>query len=432
MTIIYFLLTIVILVGIHEFGHFLAARAFGVYVHEFSIGMGPILASRKKGETLYAVRWIPIGGYVRMAGEDRLEAGGAIPADRVLHNKPPYVRIVISLAGPLMNAVLSLVVILAMSLSMSLPILQVVGTVPGSPAEGRFQPGDRILAIGGTQIYTTTDLTRAIQRSGGEPLDFQIRRDRVEETVSVRPARTTDGAGYEVGISFWVKAETSEIVSLSAASPLYVAGVQRGDRIVWVGGEKIATRDELMTALEAAFQVSDAATISVARNGETVDITLRSGGRPVSDILANAQFGNLGVDYHRPGLRAGLALGLKDFATYATLLAKTLRDIAAGSPEARAAVAGPVGIAQVIGQSLAYGFAALVQILGFLSLNFAIINLIPFPGLDGSRVVFAIIEWIRRKPIPPQKEGLIHAIGFVVMLVLLIVITYRDIIRILG
>jgi regulator of sigma E protease len=104
----------------------------------------------------------------------------------------------------------------------------------------------------------------------------------------------------------------------------------------------------------------------------------------------------------------------------------------AGSQEARDAVAGPVGIADMIGQSLSYGFLAFLQILGFLSLNFAIINLIPFPGLDGSRVLFSLVEWVRGKPIPPQREGIIHAIGFVILLVLLVLVTYRDILRLLG
>ena len=436
MGIVLFLLTIIVLVGVHELGHFLAARAFGVYIHEFSIGMGPILASRKRGETLYAVRLIPIGGYVRMAGEDRLETGDAIPAARVLHNKPPYVRMLISLTGPMMNAILALVVILAVAWSVNLPILQIVDTVPGSAASGVFQSGDRLLAIAGKTIYTSSEITRAIQASNGQPIDFVIRRAGTEQTVTVQPRMADNGTGYLVGIEISTVAETNEITALSAASPLYVAGVEVGDRIGSVNGATTDTESQLVAALGAALQTNAPIALTILRNGVPIEITLRASGRTVDQVLQDVRFVDLGMDYHRTGFRTGLRLGLQDFATYATLLATTLRDLVAGSPEARAAVAGsvsgPVGIADMIGKSITYGFLAFVQILGFLSLNFAIINLIPFPGLDGSRVVFAIVEWIRGKPIPPQREGLIHAIGFVLILVLLVLVTYRDILRLLG
>jgi regulator of sigma E protease len=432
MTVLLFILTLIVLVGIHELGHFLAARAFGVYVHEFSIGMGPLVVSRKRGEILYALRLIPIGGYVRMAGEDRLETGDAIPAERVLHNKPAYVRILICLAGPVMNAVLALAIILAVSWTVNLPVLQVADTVPGAPAAGVLQAGDRLLVIADTTVYTTSDVSRAIDASNGQPLEIVIRRDGVEQKVTLQPRAAEDGSGYALGIYFSAIAETTEIVSVPAASPLYVAGVEAGDQIVSVNGEATTTRAQLLTALDRALEGNDTVTLAILRDGSRIDVSLRAGGRTVDQALKDVRFGNHGVEYHRPGFAAGLALGLRDFATYASLLARTLRDLVAGSQEARDAVSGPVGIADMIGRSLSYGLLAFLQILGFLSLNFAIINLIPFPGLDGSRVLFALVEWVRGKPIPPQREGIIHAIGFVILLVLLVLVTYRDILRLLG
>jgi regulator of sigma E protease len=429
MTVLVFVVTIIILVGVHELGHFLAARVFGVYVHEFSIGMGPILVSRKRGEILYAFRLIPIGGYVRMAGEDRLETGVAIPAERILYNKPPYVRMLISMAGPFMNAGLAFVVLLIVSWSISLPVLQVVETVPNAPAAAVFHPGDRILAIGGQTIYTQSDITRAIAASDGQPLDVQIRRDGFEQTVEVTPREKEDGSGYQVGAYFASLVSTTEIVALSPASALFVAGAEGGDHIVAVEGEPVTTGLEAGEALAAAFAATDPVTITMLRGDARVDVSVRANGRTLEKILDGATFGDLGTESRRAGFRDGFVLGWRNFTTYASLLGRTLRDLVSGSAEARDAISGPIGIADVLGKSLSYGFLVLLEILGFLSLNFAIINLIPFPGLDGSRVVFAVVEWVRRKPIPPQREGIIHAIGFVVMLVLLVLVTYRDIVR---
>ncbi len=432
MTVLLFLLTIIILVGVHELGHFLAARAGGVYVHEFAIGMGPVIISKKRGDTLYAWRLIPIGGYVRMAGEDRLESGSAVPAERFLYKKPPHVRALISLSGPGMNFLLALVVTLATTVAMSLPVLQVADVVPGAPAAEVLEPGDRVVRIGARPVYTFDDISRAIAASKGSPIDIVVRRDGVERTFTLQPRPLEDASGYQIGAVFSSVAETNELATVPATSSLYVAGLKAGDRVVSVAGEAVTTGHGTVSALRDALQGSDAVELRILRGGELISITLRAGGRTADDILNNVQFRNHGVETHRPGFAAGISLGLRNFAAYVTLLGETLRDLIAGSREAREAISGPIGIADMVRQGWALGIAAFLQILGFLSLNFAIINMIPFPGLDGSRVVFAVIEWIRGKPIPPQREGLIHAIGFVVLLALLVLVTYRDIVRLLG
>jgi regulator of sigma E protease len=431
-TILLFVLTIVVLVGVHELGHFLAARAFGVLVHEFAIGMGPVLVSRKRGETVYSLRLIPIGGYVRMAGEDRLETGDAIPADRILHNKRPYVRALISLTGPVMNFILALVVTLAVAVAISLPVVQVADTVPGAPAAGVLLPGDRVLEMDGRRIHTTADAGRVIEASSGRPVEILVRRGGSEEVLEIAPRRAADRDGYELGVVFSSIAQTRDVASIAVGSPFHAAGIQVGDQIASVGGRETGTGYAVQTAFDRALQAGDVVPITVLRDGASVDLFVRADGRTMSELFEGAALGDHGVEWRRPGLRDGIALGVENFAIYATLLVQGLRDLVSGSAEARESIAGPVGIAAVLGQSWTYGFLYFLQILGILSLNFAIVNLIPFPGLDGSRVVFAVVEWIRGRPIPPQREGLIHAIGFVVILALLVVLTYRDILRLLG
>ncbi len=429
MTVLIFIASILVLVGVHETGHFLAARAFGVYVREFAIGIGPALVSTKGQSTKYSLRLIPIGGYVLMAGEDRREAGDAIPADQILYNKPPYVRAIISLSGALCNIALALVVTLAVVWATNLPILQVADVIPGSPAAAVLEPGDRILAIDGETIYTTDQITKAIRRAGASPIDILLMRGGASQHVTAVPRYSEEASRYEIGAYFGPSAPTNEIVKLESSSPLYTAGVKDGDRIVAVNGEPIETETGLIVALEAVFESSDSVTLGVARGEEHLFLSLTRQDRTADAIVDGVTFADLGVDYHRLGFGNGLALGTRQFASYVTLLAQSIRGIIGGSIAAKDAIQGPIGIAKVVRQGFDLGFLVFLQILAFLNLNLGLINLIPFPALDGSRVAFALYEWARGKPIPPEKEGIIHAIGFVILIGLMVLITYQDIVR---
>lgn len=429
MTVLIFIASILVLVGVHEAGHFLAARAFGVYVREFAIGIGPTLLSTKRKSTKYSLRLIPIGGYVLMAGEDRRETGDAIPADQILYNKPPYVRAIISLSGALCNIALALVVTLAVVWASNLQVLQVADVIPGSPAAAVLQPGDRIVAIDGRTIYTTDQITKAIRRAGASPIDILVKRSGATRHVTAVPRYSEDASRYEIGVYFGASAPTNEVVRLEPTAPLYAAGVKDGDRIVAVNGKPVGTETALIVALEAAFESSDAVTLEVARGEERLSVSLVRQDRTANTVVDGATFADLGVEYHRPGFADGLALGVRQFASYVTLLAQSIRGIIGGSIAAKDAIQGPIGIAKVVRQGFDLGFLVFLQILAFLNLNLGLINLIPFPALDGSRVAFALYEWVRGKPIPPEKEGIIHAIGFVILIGLMVLITYQDILR---
>ncbi|MEW5825780.1 MAG: RIP metalloprotease RseP [Candidatus Bipolaricaulota bacterium] len=430
MTLLLFAITILVLVSVHELGHFAAARAFGVYVREFSVGVGPLLFSRTRRGTKYSLRLLPIGGYVRMAGEDRREIDGSVPADQILYNKPPAVRAAISLAGPLANVFLSLLVTLAVSVSLAMPVLQVADVVPGAPASEALVPGDRVLAVDGRPAYTLDDLTAAIEQSQGRAVTFDVRRG--DETLSVAVVPRDEGDGLKVGAYFRASAPTTEVADVSVSSVWYAAGLSRGDRFATVEGTPVATGVALAIALEAALPGAPSLEFGVDRNGERLTLSVPVGGRTADDLLAGLTFGDLGVEVRRPPFADGLRLGLRDFASYATLLFDTLGGIATGAVSARDALQGPVGIASLVRQGWGFGLLVFLQLWALLSLNFGFINLIPFPALDGSRVVFALVEWIRGRPIPPEKEGLIHAIGLFVLLGLLVLITIQDVTRLFG
>ena len=427
-TLLIFVGSIIALVGLHEAGHFFAAKLSGVLVKEFAIGFGPRLLSIRGTETQYSIRAIPFGGYVRMAGEDRRETDEAISEDRILYNKPPYVRAAISLAGPLANLISAFLVGLLVLWAFGVPMLQVADVIPDSPAAEALLPGDRVLSMDGTQIFNRGNVTAVIQRSGGSPIEIELERDNQPIRLTVTPRYEQDEQRYIIGAYFLTNTFTNELTKLAPAAPLRLAGVRTGDRVVAIDGSQVDTAIDLLAHFEDPDAPLDG-TLTVQRGDQTFELPLSVTQVTAGQLLEGAVFGDLGVVRRRPGPILGLRLGAEEFAGNVGLLATWTRQLISGEVAAGEAVAGPVGLAQLLGQGARMGAVVFFSLLGFLSLNFGLLNLIPFPALDGSRVAFALYEWVRGKPIAPEREGLIHAIGFAILLGVMILVTYQDIVK---
>jgi len=427
-TFLIFVGTILVLVGLHEAGHFFTAKAFGVYVKEFAIGFGPKLLAVRGKETRYTIRAIPFGGYVRMAGEDRRETSEEIPADRFLYNKPPLTRAIISLAGPFSNLLLAFLVTLVVAWSIQLPILQVADAIPGMPAEGTLTAGDRILSMNGRTVYTMDHITEAIQRSNGQAIAVDLVRGGENLTLSLVPSYSEDEARYLIGAYFNSVALTNELTSVAASSLFASVGLEPGDRIVAVEGEPVGTGVAFLVLLDERLP-AEVLSVTIMKDERTFDVELPVSGRSTDDVTAGIEFANLGIDLHRANVMGGIGLAWRQFAGYVTMMAQVVRGIVTGNVAAGEVLQGPVGVARTLGQGLAMGPIVFFQLLAFLSLNFGLLNLVPFPALDGSRAAFALYESIRRRPIPPEREGLIHALGFLVLIGVMILITYQDIAR---
>lgn len=425
-TLLVFVASIMLLVGIHEGGHFFAARAFGVYIHEFAIGFGPKLFGLQGKETLYSFRLIPFGGYVRMAGEDRLEEDETIPHDRVLYSKPPYARALISLAGPTSNLLLAFLITLIVLWVTPFPILQVSEFVSGSPAEQILLFGDRILEMDGQKILALEQITAAVAASDGDPMTVLVGRDDKELEVSITPEYVEEEDRYVLGAYFYYAAFTDEILSLEPESPLGKSGVQVADRIVAVNGTTTATGVAAQIAVDEALPATEVV-LSLQRNGAALDITLPTEGLTTTDVFTGMQFADLGVVTRHAGAGQGIVLASRQFVGYVRALGDVVRGIFTRQVAAGDVFQGPVGVAKILGDGIRVSLGYFFTLLAFLSLNFGLINLVPFPALDGSRTVFALYEWARGKPISPEREGIIHAIGFLILIGLMILITYRDI-----
>ncbi|MDI6895058.1 MAG: RIP metalloprotease RseP [Bacillota bacterium] len=336
MTILVTVLVLGLLVVVHEAGHFLAARRAGIKVHEFTIGFGPALYRRRVGETYYALRVIPWGAGVRIAG---MEAGEADDPEG-FSRKPVRTRAGVIFAGPLMNLVLAvaLFTFIFAVLGIGRATLTVAQVLPGGPAAGAgLRVGDRILEVDGRRMTSWDQVVAMVQASPGRPLAFTVERGGVRRQAVVVPERSpTDQRVGFVGLAPVVRAE----------------------------------RDALPGALWAGVKETYRVTILLIRG---------------------------------------------------VLLAIT------GKVEAR--LMGPVGIGELIGQAARMGLRELMYLTAVLSANLALFNLVPIPALDGSRLMFLGLEVVRGKPVDPARENLVHLVGFALLMLLFLVITYMDLAR---
>ena len=426
-TFLLFVGTILVLVGVHEGGHFLAAKASGVYVEEFAIGFGPKLLSFGRGETRYSIRAIPFGGYVRMAGEEGKDAPPEVPTDRLLYSKPPLIRIAISIAGPAMNLLTTFLVAVFALWGFGVPVLQVADVVPGKPAAAVLQPGDRVLEINGQKVIDVNAVGRVIQEAGGAPVEFVIERGGKRMSVKITPVKDADGR-YIVGAYFLTIAYTNVIKSLDPSSPLYRAGLRPGDKIVAIDGDEVRTGVGIINRLSELLP-RDYLTLTVLRNGEPVNFRFNTAGMTLDQLFVGVELGDLGKETRRPGFGAGIALGAGQFVSELRMMGDLFHGMITGQISPAKSLTGPVGIAKLLGEGAHQGGSVFLWIFSYLSLSLGILNLIPFPALDGSRAAFAFYELVTRRPIPPEREGMIHMIGFLILLGLMLLVTYQDILR---
>ncbi len=328
MTVVYAVILFALMIFPHELGHFVAAKSVGVTVNEFAFGMGPALFQRQRGETMYSVRLVPIGGYCAMEGENE-DTGNA----GSFNSKPVWAKLTVLFAGSAMNV---LIAILALS-----------------------------IFIGAVGSVTTT-------------LD-EIQPD----------------------------------------SPAFTAGLQKGDRLLSIDGKKIESWNDVTQAMGEG---SGSRTIEIERDGETLTFDAvpekNEEGRYVIGILPQVT--------HDP--LTAVKSGLKLTGNMTVLMFDSLKMLVTGQVSTDE-ISGPVGIVTMAGETSKYGISYFVNLLALMSLNLAIINLLPLPALDGGRILFVIIRKLTGRMISDELEGRIHSIGMVLLLVLMVFVTWNDITR---
>ena len=375
------------LVFVHELGHYVAAKKFGIKVLEFGFGFPPRLWGIRRGETIYSINAIPLGGFVRMLGEED-------PTDpRSFARQAVWKRVIVLCAGSFMNFVTPLVILTAIfMLPQQVPVGQVfvTGVAPGSPAQAAgIRAGDQILAIDGERVRFHGDLITHVETRLGAETELTIRRGSIVSGLGTSPDSSI--------------VETVMVVPRMNPPSLTVV--------------------ETVTDPDTQVSLRDARRYNVGLN---VGDTMTQGAVGVMIGTSNVRL----VEETQPPIRAvGSAAG--QIVDVLTLTKNGFQRWASGGPDP--GLAGPIGIAQVTGEVAEVGVAPFFALVAFISISLGIINILPIPALDGGRLLFVLIEWARGgKRISPQREGLIHLIGFAVLIGLIVVVSFFDVTRILS
>ena len=445
-TVVSFVVVIGILILIHELGHFLVARWTGVGVERFSIGFGPVLARWRGRETEYCLSAIPMGGYVKMVGEENpLEGGGgALPYDpaKAFALKPLWARFLIVFAGPGMNFVLAAVIFGGVLATVGRPVWPAfLGRVAddGPAAAARLRSGDLVVAVDGRPVGSWEDLEHAVARSGGRTLELRVTRDGAAQTISVTPRRTTvrDPVFREPKETWELGAGprlTPQIGSVNPDSPAERAGLAVGDLVVAVAGQPVYTPEELMQAIQK-------------RPGQTFAMTVERAGAPRAlTVTANAvkekgpsgqeiEVGRIGVGivtravtYEPYGPVTAVWQGWVKTWDMTVLTAKGLWKIVSRQIES-SNIGGPIQIATEAGRQAKEGVASLALFTAIISVNLALLNLLPVPMLDGGHLFFFAIEAVMGRALSVRKREIAQQIGLALLLLLMVFALGNDLLR---
>jgi regulator of sigma E protease len=344
------IIAIGVLITFHEFGHFLVAKLLGIGVQKFSVGFGPTIVGKKVGDTEYVLSWIPLGGFVKMVGENLGDDVDASERARSFLLRPPSHRLAVVFAGPFFNLILAVMLFGAVFMVRGEPVkndpssTKVGGLNPGMPAyEAGLKIGDEVVAVNGVAVHGWAEMAEQIQASKGQPFVLTARRagTALDFHLQARPFEGQDADG--------------------APKTLYFVGIE-----------------------------------------------------------------NTPTEYRKLGVGGALWAGVEETIGYGIAIPKMLGSIFTGKVSMHD-VAGPLGIVKMTGQQLEQGFTRYVHLIGILSVNLGIFNLLPIPILDGGQFVLFFVEWVRRRPLSVRKQELIQQVGFYFLIGLMVIVVANDV-----
>lgn len=427
-TLLAFLFVLGVLVFVHELGHFLAARRLGVRVLTFSLGFGPKLLKIKRGDTEYCVSVIPLGGYVKMAGENPDDPRTGRPDEFLSRSK--WERFQVLIMGPVMNILLAVVVMaVVLAQGAEVPVYQdqppVVGAVtPGSPAErAGIQRGDRILTVAGDQVDTWEDLFLAVGTRADRDVAITLLRGGQTQAVTVRPVPETR---FEIG-NIGVLPDINPIVaSVIAGEPAERAGLMAGDVVLAVDGERMVTRAQLIETISRSGGREIELTI---QRGEGQQLRLRATPEQRGDRGMLGLYVTEPTRTFQPGPIEAIQLSVERNIEFSGLIFRTLGGLFLGETSPRQLM-GPVAIAQLSGESAQAGWIALFTLMASISLNLGLLNLLPIPVLDGGHIFIMAVEGIARRDFSMAVKEKMLLAGFVLLMMLMVTVIYNDLTRI--
>ena len=434
-TVVAFIFVLGVLVFVHEFGHYAVAKLFKVRVEVFSLGFGKRLIGFRRGDTDYRISLLPLGGYVKMAGENPMEARTGDPGEFMSH--PRWQRFLIAIAGPAMNIILALVVLTGVFMYRHEYLAYLdraadVGWVSeGSAAQiAGFQTGDKIINVRGKQNPTWDDVRYQIFGSINQKLDMDVQRGDQMLPLSLAvhlPEKDDKDIFTELGL---IPAQSTTVNDVAKGEPAEKAGIRSGDQIIAVNGTKIqfGGYEGLSEMLQKIKE--NPAQITIERNGERLEKTL------VPQFLAGSKGDSkayrLGVylvhdiKTQKLSFPAALRTASVECRKNSTLIFKLLGDLVSGKGSLKN-FGGPVAIAQESGRAAQLGLLVLLQFMSLISLNLAIFNLLPIPILDGGLMLMLLVEGIMRRDIKQQVKERVYQAAFVFLVLFAAVVIYNDV-----
>ncbi len=442
----WFLLVIGVLISFHEFGHLLAARSVGVRVLKYSLGFGPKLFGRKIGETEYLVSAVPLGGYVKLFGEEETDAANSEERARSFHHKSIPRKMFIVAAGPGFNFLLAFLIFVGWLATGSqllvplfpdlTPIVKVV--VPDSPAQAAgILPQDKVLKVNDREITIHDEIFDEVQKSNGRSVTIDIQRGQTLKTFIVSPAKTILTLGEEKKTIYKVGIEEPPpvITSVQYDSPAMTAGFEPGDRVLRIAQQDIVTWAD-MTSIVSKHPESPIE-FEVEREGKVVTLvaTPKSHEYVVNgETKTRATIGISGSPFqtlHADSFPEAVVEGARATWIGTKLIGYTLYKLLSGELS-RKAVAGPLGIATISGQAAEKGVEAVIWLIALLSINLGVLNLLPIPILDGGHLFFFGLEGILRKPLGERQREIAQQVGLVLLIGIFVLALWNDIERLLS
>jgi regulator of sigma E protease len=428
-TLLAFAFVLGVLVFVHELGHFMMARWHGVRVLTFSLGFGPKLFKVKRGDTEYAISAVPLGGYVKMAGENPEDQRTGNP-DEFL-SKTKWQRFQILIMGPAMNVVLAVVLLwIVLMQGAAVPAYQdqpvVIGVVNADSAAARagLRSGDRILAVNNEETPTWEDFFMAIGSKPDRDVELTIVRDGREERVTVRPEAQTR---YEIGDIGVLPDVYPSIQSVMPGEPADRAGLKPNDVILSINGQRVVFASHVQEII--GQNAEKPIEVLVRRDGAEQSLTV------VPKKRDNDGMGMIGISIANetrmftPGPLEAIGLSVQRNIESAGLILKTLWGLITGETSTRQLM-GPIGIAQISGESAQAGWVSLFAIMAMISLNLGLLNLMPIPVLDGGHILIMGLETVARRDFSVQAKEKMFMAGFMLLMALMVTVIYNDLTRI--
>jgi regulator of sigma E protease len=432
--VIWWLVLIGVMIMIHELGHFWAARFFDVKVETFSFGFGPRLFGFRRGETDYRFSALLFGGYVRMAGEQPSDESVADPRGYLA--KPRWQRAIIAFAGPFMNLVLALGLLTGLFMVKYQKVADedmraIIGhVVPDSPAaKAGLQDGDQIVKLDGQANPTWEDIDLKQIASAKQPMYLTVDRNGKRFDTAVIPTLSeSTGSGY-VG---WDERGEVQLAAVEAGYPAEKAGLKKGDLLIAVNGQPIhsAAKFQEMTRSSGGKPIQ----IEFQRNGQNQTVTVQPVyaklDGPARWMIGVSQQQKLHLITTRLSFPDALRESVRENSKGALLFAQVIEGIIRRSVSARI-ITGPIGIAQLSGEAAREGPSAFVLLMAMVSLQLAILNLLPIPIFDGFSILTLLVEIIMQRDLSLNVKEALFRVGFVFIMMLLAFVIYNDISKIL-